>query len=360
MDGLDPACVVHEWHPKCDGVHVWSLPARATFKLRRALTRETADAQMTAGYVRVFRSRGIDVVLAEYGDVGVQVLDACTRLQLPLVVHFHGYDATKSAILERHRESYGRMFSVAARVIVVSRQMEADLRAFGCPADKICYNPYGVDAKTFGGASPHLAPPHFLAVGRLIEKKAPLATLAAFGRLLETVPMARLRMIGDGPLRAACEEMIWQLKLQPSVELLGFQGPEVIAAEMRRARAFVQHSVHARSGDAEGTPVAIIEAGASGLPVIATRHAGIPDVVIEGETGILVDEGDVSGMAAAMIALAQDPERARALGEAGQRRVCSLFSIEDRLRRLRQVLDSAARGDLEPVGHKASPLRAGC
>jgi colanic acid/amylovoran biosynthesis glycosyltransferase len=360
IEGLDPDCVVHEWYPKCDGAHVWGGGARAYYKLRRLLARETTHAQMTAGYVRVFRTRRTDVVLAEYGDVGVQVLDACTRLKLPLVVHFHGYDAAQSAIVERHRADYERMFSFAARIVVVSRRMEGDLLALGCPGEKICYNPYGVDAKKFVGSSPHLAPARFIAVGRLIEKKAPLATLAAFARVLEKVPTARLRMIGDGPLRPACEEMIWQLKLQNAVELLGFQGPEVVATEMRLARAFVQHSVHARSGDAEGTPVAIIEAGASGLPVVSTRHAGIPDVVIEGETGILVDEGDVGGMAAAMLALAQQPERARTLGAAAQRRVSSMFSMEDRLRRLRQVLDSAALGILEPVGHEQSQAAAAC
>ena len=76
---------------------------------------------------------------------------------------------------------------------------------------------------------------------------------------------------------------------------------------MRHARAFLQHSVVAQDGESEGTPVSVMEAGASGMPVIATRHAGIPEVVVNEETGVLVDEHNVSAMSDAIVRLAQDP-----------------------------------------------------
>jgi glycosyltransferase involved in cell wall biosynthesis len=109
---------------------------------------------------------------------------------------------------------------------------------------------------------------------------------------------------------------------------------------MRQARVFVQHSVVAADGNREGTPVAIIEAGASGLPVVATRHAGIPDVVVEGSTGFLVDERDVEGMARHMIRLAQDAELAGRLGRAARERVQVHFSTETSIRRLWTIITS--------------------
>ena len=124
------------------------------------------------------------------------------------------------------------------------------------------------------------------------------------------------------------------------MELLGRCPHSEVGALMQQARAFVQHSVRALSGDSEGTPVAVIEAGASGLPVVATRHAGIPDVIIEGETGFLVDEGDVAGMAAYMIQLARGPALAAGMGQAGRKRIEEHFSMEKSIGNLWKIIES--------------------
>ena len=97
---------------------------------------------------------------------------------------------------------------------------------------------------------------------------------------------------------------------------------------MRQVRGFVQHSIVAPDGDGEGNPVAVMEAQLSGLPVVATRHAGIPEVVRDGETGLLLSEGDVDGMAAAMRRLVLEPALAARLGAAGQQRVSAQFTVQ--------------------------------
>jgi glycosyltransferase involved in cell wall biosynthesis len=118
---------------------------------------------------------------------------------------------------------------------------------------------------------------------------------------------------------------------------------------MLKARCFVQHSVEASNGDSEGTPVGILEAGASSLPVVATRHAGIPDVVVEGQTGFLVDERDTTAMAAQMLRLAQDSELAARLGSAARLHVERNFSQEQSLDRLWTIIESAiAAGERQP------------
>ena len=312
------------------------------FRLGRKLWHEPAATQTTAGYIRAFRRFKPDAVLAEYGEVGVRVMDACARLSIPLVVHFHGYDASRYAVLEANKEAYPRLFRQAAAVIGVSREMVRVLEALGCPPDKVHYIPCGVDCGTFGRSTPGASPPRFLAVGRLVEKKGPLTTIAAFKGVASRTPGATLRIIGDGALRAACEALIRQLRLQDAVTLLGAQPSRVVSEEMRAARAFAQHSLQAASGDREGTPVAVMEAGASGLPTVATRHAGIPDVVVDGQTGLLVDEGDVAGMTHAMQRLADDPALAERLGRAARERVCAEFTQRAALNRLTEVLDAAA------------------
>jgi glycosyltransferase involved in cell wall biosynthesis len=112
---------------------------------------------------------------------------------------------------------------------------------------------------------------------------------------------------------------------------------------MRGAQAFVQHSVVAPDGDSEGTPVSVIEAGACGLPVVATRHGGIPDVVIDGETGLLVDEGDVAGMAERMQRLLKEPHTAGLLGKRAREHIQSHYSHTDSIEKLSRLLNSAAK-----------------
>ena len=334
------AFLLHGWRPRIHNRTVLSFPQLVIYKIRRMVLGEDLSVEVTSAYVKAFTKNGVDAVLAEYGETGVQVLKACRQLKIPLIVHFHGYDASVYSVLEAQREPYAVMFREAAAIIAVSRAMERKLVSLGAPAEKVHYNPCGIDCGKFTGATPAKAPPLFLAVGRFVEKKAPKATIRAFNLVYKTNPDVRLRMIGDGPLLNECQTLLRELGLENAVTLLGGQSPQFVQEEMRKARCFVQHSIQAPSGDCEGTPVGILEAGASGLPVVSTRHAGIPDVVIEGETGLLIDEGDEEGMARQMLRMAQDPILAARLGEAARQRIAEHFSIEHSISGLWRVIES--------------------
>ena len=303
-----------------------SLLGRARNRAQRVLFPDRYERRITSAYVQFFRQHQIEVVLAEYGPTGVAVLDACRKLNLPLVVHFHGYDMSMRSVLERYAHGYSVMFKQAAALIAVSRVMEGKLIEMGAPPDRVHYNPCGVDCEVFHGAKPSQSPPQVLTVGRFVEKKGPQLTLKAFADVVKAYPEARLRMIGDGPLLGECRMLVKRLGVEDAVTFMGSQPQQVVAEEMRRARLFAQHSVEAASGDIEGTPVAILEAGASGLPVVATYHGGIPDVVVNNETGLLVQERDVAGMAGHMLSLLRDPMLAAELGEAVRARVQKDFS----------------------------------
>jgi colanic acid/amylovoran biosynthesis glycosyltransferase len=341
VEGL-PARVtlVHSWPPSVGVGPVLSPPARAWHKAVGLLTGRGAREATTAGYVAAFRRARAEAVLAEYGTTGVDVMEACGRLGLPLVVHFHGYDASVRSVLEENAETYPRMFKSAAAVVAVSRAMQRKLVELGAPADKVHYNPCGIDCRKFSGADPASAPPVLLAVGRFVEKKAPQLTLRAFAAAHEVRADARLRMIGDGPLLDECRALARSLDIGDAVTFLGAQPHEVVGREMRAARGFVQHSVEASNGDCEGTPVGILEACASGLPVVATRHAGIVDVIAEGQTGFLVDERDVDGMSRHVLRLIEEPELAGRLGRAARQRIEGQFSMEDSFGRLWTIIEA--------------------
>jgi len=301
-----------------------------------------ADRRIERRIAAVLKRSGADVVLAEYGPTAVSFLPACRAAGVPLVVHFHGYDLYRTEVLEEYGKRYQELFHEAAAAVVVSSAMKRRLEEMAGPGLRTFQIPCGANCDMFTAAAAASNPPTFVTVGRFVDKKAPHLALLAFQRTVAECPESRLVMAGEGPLLAACQELARALGVERQVRFAGRLDPPQVAELFRGARAFVQHSVTAPSGDSEGTPVAVMEAGAAALPAIGTRHAGIPDVVLDGETGLLADEFDIEGMARHMIRLANDPELAGRLGRAARQRVTSCFSSERMAGELREVLAWAA------------------
>lgn len=313
------------------------LPSRAMRFVLRASGIRSAHEQDTRALVRYFHDQRVDVVLAEYGPTAVSVRDACERAGIPLITHFHGWDAYSLPRQPDVARAYQDVFRYSSAIVGVSTHMVDALVELGAPRAKTNYNPCGATVRG-APASPASAPPRFVAVGRMTPKKAPQVTLRAFSALLRGVPDARLDMIGDGPLLAECRQLVDALDIGRSVTLHGATPHDAVFDLLRQGRCFVQHSVIASDGDSEGTPVSLLEAMAIGLPVVATRHGGIRDVVEDGVTGLLVDEQDENGMTEAMARLATDPALAGRLGHAGAQAVASRWSMEHSLARLSAII----------------------
>jgi len=289
--------------------------------------------------VYLLRKKKIDIVFAQYGPAGVAMLPVCKKTKIPLVVHFHGFDASHKPTLEKYEKAYWEMFSYAKNIIVVSSAMFKAIHELGCPLEKILLNSYGVN-EMFFKCSPTFESNVFFAAGRFVEKKGPEFTIRSFHKIVPQFPDARLYMAGDGPLLEKCRLLVKALSLEKNVFFPGVLKPEMIAGFMQKSIAFVQHSMVASSGDSEGTPVAIIEASAASLPVVSTFHAGIPDVILDGITGILVPETDIDKMADAMLTLLNDKELARKMGRAGRERIKSEYSMERYINVLKTLLYS--------------------
>lgn len=314
--------------------------------VRRVLQRvRRADPQeMLRGSIeRLLRKHRINVVLAEYGPTGEAMLEVCRRIGIPLVVHFHGVDAFHARLLKEHA-NYHRILQGAAAIVVVSREMEQQLLALGCPRERLHYNCYGVDVDRFSLAPPEKSTAHFLAVGRFVDKKAPHLTLQAFHRAWQRDPGIRLTMAGNGPLWESTRQLARAEGMSEVVDFPGVLTSDEVAARMRQVRAFVQHSVVTADNDHEGTPLSILEAMASGLPVIATRHGGIPDVIAHGVEGLLCDERDIAAMSAHISTLAADAELAGRMGTAGRARVLAAHRLQDRIAALGAVVAGVVRG----------------
>lgn len=288
------------------------------------------------------RKEKVDCVLAEYATTAADSMKVVKYLNLPLIVHFHGYDASQKDVIEQYGEKYKEVFDYASKVIVVSKKMYEDVLHLGCPPEKLSINCYGPD-DSFFKIKPEFNNQNFVSIGRFVQKKAPDLTIMAFKKVVDGFPDAKLIMAGDGVLLEACKNLTESLGLQNNISFPGALNREQVQELFRYTLAFVQHSVVAKNGDSEGTPVAIIEAQAAGLPVISTYHAGIPDVVLNEETGLLVEENDVDGMANNMIRILEEENLAEQLGNAAKKRVMENFTLEKHLSILEKEIDKITR-----------------
>ncbi len=292
---------------------------------------------------RFLKKNKIDVVLAEFGTVGTLLIDHCERAGVPLVTHFHGHGIFNRKTFNKYKKYYPRLFEVSARIIAVSNDMVERLIETGAPPKKIIHISCGVDTEIFKGAKPAEAPPHFVAVGNMIPIKAPHIALLAMSKVVESLPEAHLTYIGDGPLTDICKQLAKSLGIAGNVNFPGRISNDKVADIMRHSRAFIQHSMECETVEAEGTPVALLEASSSGLPPVASKCGGMKDVIIHGQTGYLVEQGDFKTMAQHMIELASNAKKAESIGNAARKRIVDAYSHDKLIKKLRSTLEEASK-----------------
>lgn len=292
--------------------------------------------------VKLLKKLKISLVFAEYGQTGAEMMEICQHLNIPLIVHFHGYDAYHKQVLELYHNKYKGMFKYASKIIAVSHDMEKQLQKLGSPKNKILYNPYGPH-DSFYNIMPDFNSNQLLFVGRFVNKKAPFLTILAFKKALESCPDLKLMMIGDGCLLDICKMMSKALNLETSLTFAGAIKHEHIHDFFAKSFCFIQHSVLTPDNDSEGTPVGILEASAAGLPVIATRHAGISDIVIHEKTGLLVEEFDIEAMAESIVQVAKSRKQAQQMGSNGRSFITAHFSLKEHIARLNKVIHESIK-----------------
>lgn len=301
------------------------------------------EDRLTAAFKRFFEQHYIDVVLANYATTAFDVMEACMEMQIPLVVHFHGWTVYRTAFVQEHLSQYPKLFEVAHRVIAVSKDMKSRLIGMGAEETKVVYLPCGVDSQKFVPVNKTRNGEHLtcLYVGRFTEKKCPDLVIKAYERVLRSYPNMRLVMVGDGHLLEPAKELVRSLNIEDKVTFTGILPPDEVVKWMQKADIFVQHCATAADGNKEGTPCTLLEACLSSLPVVSTYHAGIPDVIEHGKSGLLANEMDWEQTADHILQLAMDADLANRLGKAARENVVNRFTLDNYIHTLNTILQQA-------------------
>jgi colanic acid/amylovoran biosynthesis glycosyltransferase len=283
----------------------------------------------------VLRRRGAQLIHAHFGPVGWWALLLKRRLGLPLITTFYGYD-TAPDVRERWLDwprCRQELFDEGDLFLVEGLFMRRQLTSLGCHPERIKMQRIAIDLRKipFRSRGPSIdGKVIIIFVGRFVEKKGLLYALQAVrdARLRNGFDI-EFRIIGDGPLAGQVQAFVQANKMEANVRLLGFLNYQDYLREIQQADIMLQPSVTAANGDNEGgAPTTILEAQASGMPVVSTYHADIPNIVVPGRSALLVPERDSQALADALVYLLEHPANWEEMGRAGRDHVQRFHNIE--------------------------------
>jgi colanic acid/amylovoran biosynthesis glycosyltransferase len=271
-----------------------------------------------------------DAIVCHFGPTALvaRALVAAGALHGKLVTVFHGYDL--SVYLRQHgRRVYDELFQAGDLFLPISDHWRRQLIDMGCPVERTHVHHVGVDVEQFPFRERHRGdgPLRLVSVTRLVDKKGLRFAIDAVAMLRDRGHDVHYSIAGAGPNKHLLEQQVAALKLETSVELLGPVGREDVLALLDDAHILLAPSVTADDGDMEGIPVAIMEGMARGLPVVSTRHSGIPELVEDGVVGYLVAESDSRALADALQRLEENCHSWPAMGRAGCDKVAADFNL---------------------------------
>lgn len=288
---------------------------------------------------KILRENDVALIHAHFGWSGLSILPVTLKNDLPLVVTFYGMDASRMLRYLFYRRGMKKLFKTSRLNLVMSEDMKRDLIRAGCDEGKIKVHYIGVDTTGFKTRR-HTAGDvvRILMCGRFVEKKGFECGISAYKQIKER--KARLTIIGDGKLKPKIEALIESLGISPYVNLTGFLRHEKVREEMAKSDVFLAPHLTARNGDKEGMPTTIKEAMATGLPVVSTYHAGVPELVEDGRSGFLVSERDVEGMSRYLDKLVNNPGLREEMGKRGRQIIVEKFALEGEIEELEEIYEN--------------------
>lgn len=324
------------------------VPKAKTRALRRFWFKQVLDGPVTISnaqrdiIIEALQASGADLLHVYFGHIGVYLLPLLRMETVPSIVSFHGADVGVDMDKPRHLQAMREVFELADRILVRSDSLGKELQKLGCPEDRIRLSRTGIpiDSWPFLERTPPAGGDWtILQACRLIEKKGLDLSLRAFARVRQAFPEATLRIAGEGPLLETLQSQAAELGISEGVTFLGFLDQDALKREMEAAQIFLHPSRTGKDGNQEGVPNSMLEAMASGMTVIATWHGGIPEVITDSESGVLVAEEDWEGLASGMMRLLENPAECAALARAARTVVEEQFSQQAQISQLESIYE---------------------
>jgi len=294
-----------------------------------------------------------DLIHAHFGGSGYYMLILKRIFRTPLITTFYGYDLSMLPNqFPEWKRRYKKLFKYGDCFLVEGYHMKKCLVEMGCPAVKVVVQHLGVDLDNIKFAPRKLLNTEqikILIAASFREKKGIPYAIKCLGILLRNNPTLGLKVtiIGDsgGQNREEQEkkkilDLIEEYSLNNTITMLGYQPYPVFISELYKHHIFLSPSVTASDGDTEGgAPVSLIDASASGMPILSTLHCDIPEVVLNGKTGYLVPERDVEALIEKLKLLIHQCDKWGEMGSNGRKHIERKYNVKEQVRRLEGIYD---------------------
>lgn len=265
-----------------------------------------------------------------------------------LATTFHGYDLTVEVNSDNCHHPYSQLFELCDLFLPISERWQRRLIELGCPAQKIKVHHMGVDIGRFAPDTDKNSDKdvEVISIARLSEKKGLQYGIRALKRVKDNYPNLHYSIIGDGPLRQTLEALIAELGLSDNVSLLGWKDQEEVVQLLAQSDILLAPSVTSVNGDQEGIPVVLMEAMAMKVPVISTWHSGIPELVKDKVSGLLVSERDTDAIAQSLILLANSQKMRTEMGFNGRKFIEENFNVRNLNYELTELFERLVESNL--------------
>jgi colanic acid/amylovoran biosynthesis glycosyltransferase len=275
-----------------------------------------------------------------FGNNGIFWLPFIRKSPVPVIVSFHGADVHVGLNSRSADQRLHEVFRLADAVLTRSESLAETIRQKGCPPEKLFVHRTGIPLEQYP-LKPRATPVNnawqLVQACRLIEKKGLGVTLRAFAKFQKTYPAAKLFIAGDGPLRSQLGLQAERLGIAGSVVFTGFLNAAELARIFHSAHIFVHPSETAADGNQEGVPNSLLEAMATGLPCVSTRHGGIPEAITDGVSGFLVNEGDSEALFLALEKLVRNDELRQLISQRAAETVAIKFNTVEQIKKLEEI-----------------------
>ena len=312
---------------------------RLWFRQLRSKPWQISDAEVRK-LLSVLSETGARLLHIYFGHIAVHLLPLIRAWKNPSIVSFHGADVMVDMNKPAYRELTLQMLNAVTLVLVRSESLRRAVVDLGCDPKKIEMQRTGIPLQEFPfreRAVPKDGEWQFVQAGRLIEKKGLPVTLRAFSTVLKKHPNARLTIAGEGPLLSELQKFVNESGIAEHVSFTGFVSQEQLREIYYRAHIFLHPSQTGCDGNQEGIPNSMLEAMATGLPVFATEHGGIPEAIENGVSGVLVPERDDEALARKLLNAAQNPDLLSRIARAGADAVRKKFDLQQQAQRLEEI-----------------------
>ncbi|MDQ6913450.1 MAG: glycosyltransferase [Verrucomicrobiota bacterium] len=326
-----------------DDVTIVAKPA--THFLRRIWYRQLRDVPWqvsrdeTSELLRVLDLKRAKLLHVYFGHIAVHLLPLMQEWNGPTVVSFHGADVMVDLGKPAYRNATMRMLEAARLILVRSDSLGQALVRLGADKDKIRIQRTGVPLADFPFKTrvwPIDGAWQFLQACRLIEKKGLQTSLRAFAALVRQYPQAHFTIAGEGPLLDELQRLTNELEIADHVTFAGFVSQAKLRELYYQSHIFLHPSETGADGNQEGVPNSMLEAMATGLPVFATNHGGIPEAIESGTSGFLTDEGDVEGLTKAILGATGNPSQLTEVARSGAAAVAQNFEQQTQIEKLEE------------------------